>query len=423
MSNDAAVAGLTEIGAVLKTAIGLDVGLIGVAALENAVKRRLVARRIADASLYLPLLWDSEVELQALIDEVIVPETWFFRDREAFTALVALLPLPEGRNLRLLSLPCATGEEPYSIAIALLAAGIPPERFRIEGLDVSVAVLAKAERAIYGRNSFRGIDIAFRDHYFELTEAGYYPADIVRRQVHFAKANLLDPFLLADAAPYDAIFCRNVLIYFDRATQERVLHRLRQHIAPDGLLFLGPSEQNLGASCGFTSVRIAHSFAFRVTDMVPLPQTKLKADRPVTPRRLPPSPPRPPSIQPQARPSAPIAPTVPAPPVADPLDRARQLADLGNFIEAGEACDAALKQHGASAEIYYLSGLVHDAAADTAEAIKLYRKALYLDPNHRDTLQHLSLILHQRRSPSAQMLDARLSRLRQHDAGKEGSRR
>ncbi len=108
-------------------------------------------RRIRHA--YWERVRGSRAELQALIEAVVVPETWFFRDREAFAALARLareewLPsAPQTGCCRLLSLPCSTGEEPYSMAMALLDAGVPADRFRIDAVDISAAALAQAERA------------------------------------------------------------------------------------------------------------------------------------------------------------------------------------------------------------------------------------------------------------------------------------
>ena len=105
-------------------------------------------------------------EQQALIEAVIVPETWFFRYPESFATLAKLASkrlaaINNMRALRILSLPCSTGEEPYSIAMALLDAGLKPHQFKVDGMDVSPLSVEKARRALYGKNSFRGQDIDF----------------------------------------------------------------------------------------------------------------------------------------------------------------------------------------------------------------------------------------------------------------------
>ncbi len=236
----------------LKASIGLDAGSVGESSIERAVQERLSACALPDRHAYWERVRSSGTELQALIEEVIVPETWFFRDREAFAVLAGIghekwLRASADGVLRLLSLPCSSGEEPYSMAMALLDASIPADRFRIDAVDVSARAIAQAERAVYGRNSFRGQDLAFRDRHFEATALGYRPNDSVRHQVQFRQGNLLAADLLPGLDLYDVIFCRNLLIYFDRATQDRAVGVLQRLLTSNGTLFVAPSETAFAA--------------------------------------------------------------------------------------------------------------------------------------------------------------------------------
>ena len=233
----------------LKQTMGLDAASIGSASVERAVQERVSACRLADERSYGDRLSGSGTELQELIEAVVVPETWFFRDPASFVALARLLrdersPRQAQGVLRLLSVPCSTGEEPYSMAMALLDAGFPESALRIDAVDISNRALARAQGAVYGRNSFRGSDLAFRDRHFVATAGGHSPADAVQRLVKFRHGNLLDG-LVAEAELYDVIFCRNVLIYFDRVTQDRAIAVLGRLLTPCGWLFVGPSETAL----------------------------------------------------------------------------------------------------------------------------------------------------------------------------------
>jgi chemotaxis protein methyltransferase WspC len=249
----------------LKETIGLDAAVIGSSAIDRAVAERQQACRLPAADAYWDHLRASESELQELIDAVIVPETWFFRDREAFAALAGpvVRSWSTERVLRLLSVPCSTGEEPYSIAMALLDAGLAPARFHIDAVDVSERALAKARRAVFGRSSFRGESLAFRDRYFDEDGNGWRLAPHVCAQVTFQQSNLLDAAFLRDAEPYDVIFCRNLLIYFDRPTQDRATAVLARLLAPDGFLFVGPSETGLLLAHQFPSTKLPLAFAIR----------------------------------------------------------------------------------------------------------------------------------------------------------------
>ncbi|WP_275691851.1 CheR family methyltransferase, partial [Burkholderia sp. Ax-1720] len=188
------------------------------AAASPAVMQR--ARQLNDEDLdaHWRLLLASADEQRAWIEQCVVPETWFFREREAFVALAARalerLRAEPSLPLRVLSAPCSTGEEPYSAAMALVDAGIDPARLQIDALDISARAIAQAQRAEYGRNSFRGHALEFRARHFTPTADGWRLDARIRDCVRFRRANLLElggPGQAADEGRYDFIFCRNVL--------------------------------------------------------------------------------------------------------------------------------------------------------------------------------------------------------------------
>ncbi|WP_310633629.1 protein-glutamate O-methyltransferase CheR, partial [Paraburkholderia sp.] len=223
--------------------------------------------KVRDA--YWTYLTTAPAERQALIDALVVPETWFFREREAFMALARIgaehLAKRPGEVLRVLSVPCSTGEEPYSAAMALLDAGLSPAQFGIDALDISAASIEAAAHAVYGRNAFRGDALSFRERYFHAGPDGWRLADSVRRAVHFERANLFE-WLAAHPVRYDFIFCRNVLIYFDRAAQDRAIGLLRGRLADGGMIFVGPAETGLMMRHEFQSAYIPLAFGFRAPD-------------------------------------------------------------------------------------------------------------------------------------------------------------
>ncbi|KQV89506.1 protein-glutamate O-methyltransferase CheR [Pelomonas sp. Root1237] len=407
---------MTRFEQLLKQTMGLDAASIGSAAVERAVQERLSACGLADAQAYWERLCGSSVELQELIEAVVVPETWFFRDPAAFVALARLAgeeaPAQAQGVLRLLSVPCATGEEPYSMAMALLDAGFPANALRIDAVDISLRALARAQVAVYGRNSFRGSDLAFRDRHFIATAGGHSPTEAVRGLVQFRPGNLLDG-LVAGTGLYDVIFCRNVLIYFDRATQDRAIAVLGRLLAPRGWLFVGPSETALLSDHGFVSAKLPLAFAFRKG---PAPGSVIKL-------RATPAPPRPVRAPaPVAAPPRPARPRV-APPATAPqatvraeaatgIAHAQRLADQGHLAEAASHCEAHLREHGPTADAFNLLGLVRDASGNTGDAADQYRKALYLNPNHHEALIHLALLLQkQGDAAGARRLQQRASRL------------
>ena len=386
----------------LQDRIGLDVASVGEQMVERALRQRCAALAAHDLDDYWLRLQQSAQEQQALIEAVIVPETWFFRYPESFTALLdlarkRLAGQGSTRPLRILSLPCSTGEEPYSIAMALLDGGVPAQAFRVDAMDISPNSIARAERALYGRNSFRGSHQDFVPrHFSEGEEGGQQLDERVRRQVQFQVGNVLDPALLAREGSYDFVFCRNLLIYFDLATQQRVFEVLKNLTQADGVLFIGPAEGSLLARLGMRPLGIAQSFAYvRQEPQAVVPPRKAAA-LPVAP----PAPaPRPAATAPLPRRS--ITPPAPARSLApsrsaqadELLARIATLANGGNSAEARAECQRYLQQFEPSAQVFYWLGLLSDVAGDAGEAVSQYRKALYLEPQHHEALVHLAMLL------------------------------
>jgi chemotaxis protein methyltransferase WspC len=386
-----------RIAALLKEKMGLDAESIGVASVERAVRERLAARGLEDVQLYWEQLSAVEQELQELIEAIVIPETWFFRDPQAFTALVRVVREEwlakhlEG-TLSLLSLPCSTGEEPFSMAMALLDGGLPPSRFHIDAIDISTRAIARAELGVYGRNSFRVNDLSFRDRYFEPAERSYRLSDGVRRQVHFRHGNLLSAGWLHGAHGYDVIFCRNVLIYFDRVTQRRAIDVLGRLLTAPGLLFVGPSETGLLLEHGFVSAGIPLAFAFRRAGSSAQQLRPKRRMAPAVAAKPVPTKPRKPALiaQPQPKPTS-AEETIAG--AEHWIDQARNLANQGKLVEALKCCEQNLRSQPASADTFHLIGLLHDAAGRVREAAEHYRKALYLDPQHPEALVHLAVVL------------------------------
>jgi chemotaxis protein methyltransferase WspC len=256
---------------------GIDAHSLGINALERAVLERARATRagsstaaLADGAVdaYWQRLNDSADERLALIEALVVPETWFFRDREAFVALARLanekLARDPARVLRVLSVPCSSGEEPYSAAMALLDVGIGAERFTIDAMDISAHAIELAQKAAYGRNSFRGGEFGFRERHFRSTDGGWVLNERVQQTVRFAQANLFESSPNGGAR-YDFIFCRNVLIYFHRDAQDRAIQLLDARLAEGGTIFVGPAETGLMMRHTLSSARIPLAFAFQRT--------------------------------------------------------------------------------------------------------------------------------------------------------------
>jgi chemotaxis protein methyltransferase WspC len=410
-----AVAAATAVEPLLRQWIGLDVATVGEAALQRAVRNRMEALGIDRAADYADRVATDEPERDALVEEVVVAESWFFRDPQVFEFVsrfaVTLAGLPGRLPVRILSAPCAAGEEPYSAAMALFDAGLAADQFHIDAIDVSHAALARAARGRYSPNAFRNADLRFRDRWFKTADGAAVIDDRIRSQVAFTWANLLTEAFGVGRGPYDVIFCRNLLIYLDPEGRRRVEATLDALLRPDGVLVLGAAEppimKGTWIPAGATSV-----FALRRGPIVRpaaegLPPPARRSSRPTTP------PPAATIVQsaggrPAAgRPRAVQSPAVTAgePPPAPATDLAAVLAEAGTLAnshrhaEALGLCEAARKRLGPSAELFFMMGVLHQAAGDFDRAEGCFHKTLYLDAMHDEALLSLALLASQRGDP------------------------
>ncbi len=386
---------LRQIQEQVKAAIGIDLETVNGSPLVRALKERMAKCGLADEAAYASLLETSPKELEELIELIVVSETWFFRDEKPFAYLQKFvleewLPSRSSAPIKFLSLPCSTGEEPYTIAMALLDIGIVPEQLRIEAVDISRHVLEKARRGIYHRNSFRSRDISFRDRYFRLTDEGYILDEKVRRCVAFNQGNILAPGFASGKGPYDAVFFRNLLIYLAPAQQDEAMAVIDKLLVPSGILFVGHAESFQAINRGYSPVRYPFGFAYRKPsqcgELKPLASLETSQLRKHTPKAIGSAVPPNPNLSRMARQPLPDSMATP-----DLLDLAFAMADKGRTEEARKLCEAALASRPPKADAYYLLGLLLETQGRAAEAESCLQKAVYLQPDHVQALAHLAL--------------------------------
>lgn len=240
---------------------------------ESLVYSRL-AKRLRKLNLdrfrdYLRLLSSDEGagEMSELLSALTTNVTRFFREPHHFRDLetevlrASLAKTDKAPRIRLWSAACSTGEEPYSIAMSVLAS-VPESRrrdVRILATDIDPRVLDKASLGTYPESHADQLSADQRGKYMERTSEGWQVADQARDLVHFGNLNLLEPFPMRGS--FHAIFCRNVAIYFDRDVQEKVWMKLTERLEPNGRLYIGHSERVAGPAldllepCGITTYR------------------------------------------------------------------------------------------------------------------------------------------------------------------------
>jgi chemotaxis protein methyltransferase CheR len=195
---------------------------------------------------------DAAIELRALVETLVVQETYFFRESEALAALVDSVLVERlakaertGRKVRIWSAACATGEEPLTLAMILDHQGLL-DRVEIVASDISVRGIERAREGTFGGRALRAFPIAMRAAYTSPLPGGrvLVNPDLVQR-IQWRHVNLIEPSAVAEVGSFDAIICRNVLIYFGDDGCRQVATSLGDALEPDGVLLVGASESLL----------------------------------------------------------------------------------------------------------------------------------------------------------------------------------
>jgi chemotaxis protein methyltransferase CheR len=193
---------------------------------------------------------EGEQEWSHLISELVVPETYFYREFAAVRHTVdnivpELLAQRPGQRLRIWHAACCSGEEPYTMAIALREAGVPDTSVEIVASDLDASAILRARRGLYNARSVRTLPVDWLGKYFQETEQRFQLNADIRSRVRFQVHNLLDTQDTGRLATFDVIFCRNVFIYFRPAIVQRVVNSLYALMPGGGCLFLGACESLL----------------------------------------------------------------------------------------------------------------------------------------------------------------------------------
>ncbi|RFZ82614.1 protein-glutamate O-methyltransferase CheR [Shinella sp. WSJ-2] len=246
-------------------------------------KRYYIERRVTDlirqrkaqtVRNYISLLRGDRRETELLINSFTVNETYFYREQHQLACLSNSI-LPEiirskgaGDRIRIWSMPCSSGEEPYSIALWLLENWHLVDAYNIEivGSDIDTAILQQAVGGYFGQRSLSRLSADILERYFEPEEDQQRRLiGDLRESVTFAKGNIIDRQSLAALGRFDVIFCRNLLIYFDEVARETAAHNLHALLQPGGYICLGHTESMSRISETFEPVRFPDAIVYRET--------------------------------------------------------------------------------------------------------------------------------------------------------------
>ena len=252
-------------------------GLVFTEARRYFVERR-VTDRMAESGMtsftnyFARLRGDLDGEVERFINALTVNETYFYREDHQLTCLTSDL-LNErvrmkrpGEALRIWSIPCSTGEEPYSIAIWLLENWPQVDAHDVEiiGSDIDTNVLKEARAGIFGERALMRLTPKLIDKYFVASEPGRWQIlDDLRQSVRFTAVNIVERSETRPHGLFDVIFCRNVLIYFDNSSRRVAAENLYENLAPGGYICLGHTKSMSRISPIFEVCRFADAIVYR----------------------------------------------------------------------------------------------------------------------------------------------------------------
>jgi len=386
---------------------GLDHASLGAGWIEETLERRRMALGCASMLEYSGRLFLLPDEQRELIQATLVHESWFFRDPAAFTCMrnqVRVLG-EKGRiwalqPFRVLSLPCAAGEEAYSIAMELTDAGLEPREFRVEAADISAEAVARAREAVFREGSVRGAKLEKLERYLQRNEGEVRVVERIRAVVTFRVENAMQPEGLKRLPTFDAIFCRNMLVYFTDAAKTVVIDHLIGLMRPEGILYFGHADVDTRLSQKLTKTEDRGAFAYRLLrtlgEVKPAPSMTVNLAPAEKTERT--------ERTEETKGTEVIEKT-------DEFLVASRLADAGRNGEALLVLDRLVRMQPLHAGAWGLRGVLLQEKGAAREAEVSLRKALYVVPNDEDALLHLALLLEdQGRLEEAGRLRRRLKR-------------
>ena len=241
--------------------------------IDRRLEDRIAATGSPSFAAYFSLLRaDADHEIEHLINSFTVNETYFYREdhqlrcmTSSMLDLIAAKKAPGG-TVRIWSIPCSTGEEPYSIALWLMENWPQVDDYNIEvvGSDIDTRALKAAAEGIYGDRALMRLSRSVINRYFRPLEGGNHQIDDgLRSSIEFTRANLIDPHDMAQYRDFDLIFCRNVLIYFDDASRRQAAENLYDCLRPGGYICLGHSESMSRISPLFRVARFPDAIVYQ----------------------------------------------------------------------------------------------------------------------------------------------------------------
>jgi len=372
---------------IIETQLHLIPDSLGSGSIEQAVTKRQ-AEMAMDADAYVEFLAADANEQNALAQLLTVPETWFFRHAPTFCDIRDTIQrkragISAATPLRMLSMPCASGEEPYSLAMLCDDVHLPAGHVVIDAIDIDAASLALAAQGDYSDNSLRETDPyiqSLQDRYLPTEDDGlrHHRVDpAIGPRVRFQRVDALAIGALHTEGQYDLILCRNFMIYLAPTGREKLFALLHRLLKPDGICYTGTGERLPAEHFSLSENRLAY----------------MHTPQPAPPAVVAPSPAPPATRRKRVQPVA-------CPPADAPepmsLETIEAMADAGELTGAESACQEWTQRSPADVAGWLLLGVIRHAMQQHEAAEQCFHRVLYLDANHADALHWLAMLAEQR---------------------------
>ena len=407
---------------IIRNQIGLDQDALGLDATKAAIKQRLNKLAINDLDSYLILLRENSDERHALCQLMLVSESWLMREsatlNETTTYLRYLKETIRKPKIRILSVPCARGEEPISLLHAALQAGYKCSEISITGIDLSFNAISLAKEGILTGSSMRESTVEFMSHYFDRIGSSYKLKNEYSECLSFFQQNILECSSAIDGDEYDVIYCRNLLIYLGIEEKNHLISTLSTLLTQGGLLAVAVSESPLVSendlihkkgtpSCIFFRTALGNSYYSAGFDITKRDSTRktvnnypFKNDNrstkkikkyghnchvnrgdslPLLSQKV---------VFSQNKYSSSSYRTFDSQ-LIEKLDQAFAYADAGKHDIAQETCIYIVDQDPLIADSYFLLGLIASTRGERDLSIAYFKRTLYLQPNHEDAILQL----------------------------------
>ena len=400
---------------IISDIMGMNPDSIGEKSVEFTIDIMFKNSTFSQKEDYLDFLISSKEEQKKLIEEIRVPETWFFRDMAPFEffqqQLKKYMPINSKRPIRVLSIPCSSGEEAYTIAISAFEAGLLPHQIKITACDISPTALEQAKHGEYSSNSFRHKLSIPVEKYFYRQDDKFLIKNFVKNIIDFRVANIVASNFLQNAMPFDFIFCRNLIIYLTDEAKAVLLKHFNKKLKPDGSIITGHSEINFFCKNGFSAINYPSAFAvqkatetIKEKSIIPIIDQILPTFVPIKPVQTDTKAPTPFSTHDKQSEEEKKE-------IID-LEQIKSIADSGDLKQAHSHCLTFLELNNTDPKAYFLIGLISEGLRQFAEAQSYYEKAIYLNPTYLEAMIHLNLLYKKhKQTEKNKLLTARIDRL------------